>query len=871
MIRSIIICGAMMFGLMLPLQADQMKRILRLLERSEIEKAVEALREGLQEESNHAGYLWIAADLVSSDSLPYYDLDSAYILIKNAFVGYDSASEDQIRDFEKIPFDRSLIERSDANIRDLHWDRTQLALSHDALTEFNMKYPDAPQRLLADFQIDSLGFEAAVLQGTWQAYLDYQRKYPGSKFNDQAEGRYQRLLYQDKTGTGSEESLTSFVEKYTDSPYREQAIGRLLKFKLFWNSADSLIEFSRRYYPSLHAQKALSYAFHINKNLIVDPFFAGHYGQIDSLQEQHQLSQSNVFLLPTALGVSVVSLEDFTVRALSLDQVTGDFIHCSPYSLDYFFGRRAGRDVLIQRKGALAFEGDFVSAKNIGLGAVLLLKPDGIGTLIHKSGSVILENIEEADLIGNQWLKVQRAGKWTLASLNGVLLSDFVYDEIFEEGNFWIFEKDGLYAFSNKKSINDEAGTGGFTLIFKYDDYEVVDENWMIGFKGSREGLINQDLDFIIPWGDHVIYPYKEVPYAKNNGKYTIYPQIDGLVQQSYDEVLVNKNWMVFKRDSWYYKSLKQEIPMQFADSAGLIGEFYLMTVDSTKSALHFSTDTTLELSNGAQIVELTSAGHGADKTEEVYLNIIEEKAQRLYAGNGNLLFTLEEEQVSKSIGDSLFIVINSRGKKGIMTASGNWLIQPQYDFVSRSGDMLNLLLGSKIGGYQLSDSSFFSTSYVSNIEPFGKYFLTAQESGVGVVDADEQHLMEFRYRNLKLMNDSLVWVQTDSSWQIQDVISQQIMQYGVRSYEKMQLPLGHVYKVTTSRGYGLLSQDGSYIIAPGFSDIRMISDGTNYFFIGEKSVPEAGFYIWVGFDADGNKIFSEAYREEFYDQIACD
>ena len=846
-------------------RADDLKRIMRLLEKSDIQKAVESLKNGLKESPNHAGYLWIAAEINSTDTLSFYNLDSAYILIKQALVYYDSADQDQLKAFEKVALNMSDLIATDQKIRNLHWVKTQQSLSIEAILSFRKKYPEAPQETEAIYLRDSLAYEQAKNIHSWQSYQTYIEQYPQSAYYQAAREQYEYLLYNDKTGDRKLKSYQSFVEQFPQSPYREQAIGHILSYMLFWNDPEFLIAFVNQYSQSKHSQTALEYIYHMAPPLIQDPFLFNNYSRLDSLHVLHNLNQQPLFFYPTDSEVLQLNLKTLESSVYPLTSLLGETPYCQPYIFDYLLGEREGINHVINRAGYTFYAGDFTEHIDVGLG-VILLKKGSTGQLIHKTGKVIARNIEAAGMVDDQWIKVRRNNKWTLLSLNGQFLSPFEFDAIERKGRFWIFEKDGLYAFTNKQAILNEAGTGGFTLIFKYDDYEIVDDQWMIGFKGEMEGLINADLSFIIPWDLHQINPHPKVPYAIKNGRYYIYPQQKEMLRSSYSEVLISKSWLAVKAEKWRIRKMNDSDEWLEFDSVRMIGDHQIFVSDSVQSSVLFETDTMYTLIKGDEVRVMDSP---KTSKQESYLLVKNKDAFKVFTSTGVLM--MEEKLTDiKPVGDSVFVVTKNK-KVGLIDKTGSWVIENKYDFISKKGSIVNLLLNKKIGAYIMDDSVHIQPQYGSNLESFGSYFLTTKDMKYGLLDKMEQQVMPFQYNQLDYISDSLVWVKTDSSWQIQDIHNQKVFQYGIRSFERISTTAVELFIVSATGGYGLLTASGQYLITPSFSDIRVIGTGKEAIFLCEKAVPEAGFYLWVGFDQHGKRIFSEAYREDFYELIACD
>jgi hypothetical protein len=839
---------------------DHMKRIMRLLKKADVEKAVAILHEGLHESPDHPGYLWLAADLNATDSLPCFNIDSAFVLVKKALESYENISGEQLEDFEKVGFNKQNIMLTDEKIRKLQWKRTQELLTIEAIAAFRNKYPEAPQDTEAIFLRDSLAYIQTKNLDTWKAYQAYIQEYPQSAYYKRALDRYEALLYKDMTADGTLESFESFVDRYPSSPFREEAIGYIFDFKLFWNEPEPLIDFVHSFPESKHIQTALDYLYHLDPLLIRNQGLFLHYKKIDSLRAVDEANQSSLFLYPGSDKINAFIFQTAALGQFELNEVLGKGVYCDPYNQDYLAGAYENDQVLMDRLGHIFFQGSFDTYKEVGFGVILI--NDGVkGMLLHKNGDLLLTHVEDAGLIG-KWMKVKRNGKWALFSLNGTFLSPFEYDRIEVLGNFWVFEKNGLFALTNKRAIDEEVGSGGFTLMFKYDDLELIDDEWMIGFKGKMEGLINDQMEFIIPWATQTIYPNKQIPYSKRGSKYSIYPQLSSIQEGTYENVLVNNSWLALHYDTWQVYSFHALGTINVYDSVRLIGDDHLFVSDTSGSFVLFDADSSYQVQEGDQIRVLS-------KDDESYVLIENEEIKSIYASDGCLLLSEDFKDI-KLLGDSLFAVTSNK-KLGVVDHTGAWLVDDSYDFISKNGDVINLLESKKIGAYIVSDSVLIEPGYTSNVEAFGSYFLTSNESGYGLLDAEGVEVISFSNLSLDYFSDSLMWVKTDSSWQVQKIIGKNVIQFGIRSFESMDEIGQNIFRVSTSSGYGLLDENGGYLIPPTFSDIRVVEDGQNWIFVCEKAVPEASFYIWVGYDKDGQKLFSEAYREERYDRFSCD
>jgi hypothetical protein len=293
----------------------------------------------------------------------------------------------------------------------------------------------------------------------------------------------------------------------------------------------------------------------------------------------------------------------------------------------------------------------------------------------------------------------------------------------------------------------------------------------------------------------------------------------------------------------------------------------YVQQADSARLIFKSDRVVNMMLSQSAKVLTVTVNPQNSE-TRESYLLITGEDKQ-LFDFSGKRLFSTQSNDV-KPLGDSLFTVKLEDGY-GVLKNDTGWIVLPEYDFISRSDDMLALLKGNKIGAYDLAGGNIIEPSFASIPRKSGDYYQVTQNSSVGLIDKDMNQIMPFDYREILAFGDSLYWVQTDSSWQVQSLKESRLIYYGVRSFERIEKEGDSQFKVLTSSGYGILSFAAGYLVPPTFSDIRLFIVGDEVIYIAEKSVAEADFVIWVGFDSQGNRLFSEAYRESYFEQFACD
>ena len=96
--------------------------------------------------------------------------------------------------------------------------------------------------------------------------------------------------------------------------------------------------------------------------------------------------------------------------------------------------------------------------------------------LIHKSGYELFDkNYEDAYLVDGKYILLLEDGKYGLFSILGKRIYNFIFDDVFQEGSFILFQKDGLIAVSNSEKIFDDGFSINNHLNFLYIDYEYFD------------------------------------------------------------------------------------------------------------------------------------------------------------------------------------------------------------------------------------------------------------------------------------------------------------------------------------------------------------------------------------------------------------
>ncbi|MDW3197012.1 MAG: WG repeat-containing protein [Cytophagales bacterium] len=841
--------------------AKDLKKIFRALEKEDLPKALELISESLSEEPVNPGARYVLAGLLATDSLTLFDLDSARITVWQALEDYEQASEDELEDLEKNRVSIQNIQDLDTRIRDKHYARAMDTHTIVAFEAYMGWYAADPRNPNLVKLRDSLVWKEVKPQYTSTAYQQFFLKYPQSYYSPEARFGYDSLLYLENTRSDKLSDYVDFLKDQPETPYRDRAEKIIFERMTASNIAQDYERYFKGYPNSKQIRKAVNIWYHLNAN----PDLSGIAFR-DSLQR-----------VSTAIKrLTVPIYEDGEYRFmtssgammdLSFAEINRDYF-CGDIQTDFFFGGNDQQEIY-NRSGNLMYTGSFDLVEDLGLG-VLLLEGDQGKQLIHKSGFEIWDGLEDAAAIGDQWLRIKVNGKYGLISNTGYPITLFKYDDIYRDGVFWVFEKGESLAVYTTEKIMTQLQDDALELEFKFDDIEVVEDSLLIGFRGDWECLMNEQLSFMIPWGDYEVTPGTPFHYARTTDGYRFSQLQANSPRGLLTDLLENEVWIGVEQDSLWtlYNKNSLDAPKSGLDTLYLAGDFTAVyRDDSARMQVLFPNGIQTELTENQQVVAVSPL-----QNEELadYITILDEEETSLWNKAGALLFSGKYEEI-KPLDDSLFIT-KQRGKLGMINGKGEELIAFQYDAMQESDGLIFLLSKGKIGAYDIQDSTLILPRYESKLERFGPYYITRAKGKYGIIDESEDEIVDFDYDQIRYWNDSTAWVKDEADWSLMNLNDGSFLIDTVSNFEMIvgreDLQIATFYG---ERGYGLASSRNGELLPPKFNEIRNLGNQEDPLFTAEVYSPETGFYILLYLNEKGEKLGSYAFRVQEYEKIYCE
>lgn len=845
-------------------KTNDLRKVLKAVEKTDYDRAFSLLSQSLEKDTINPGAKWYLAELLSTDSLAFYRLDSAREMIQAALSDFDSASQKTIDLLAKQGYSRTTLMITFDKIKMISLRDAIKENSVQALEQFAVWYPDSPGQQTALRLRDSLAFLEAADENSWQAMARYISEYPQSHWIVNANVRYEKLLYEDFTKDQSKKSFEMFVQEFPESPYIEHAISHIYDFISVYDKQEVWKEFIQKYPKSKIAKKALDRLYHLDK----DEFFKFpsllKTVNIDSFIHIYNLESVPLLPIIEKGKIGYINQKGELVFPAFYEPKTEESIFCEIYTADFFASEKS----LINRNMVPVSTQAFDEVFDIGNG-VLLLKKGNSGTLLFKNGEVIANDISDAVLFDQKWIKAKRNEKFGLLSTSGNQLSAFQYDEIEIRGDFWVFYKEQRIAVTNEKQIVSETGEGGFTLAFKFEEIELINDQLIIGFNDNRECLLNAELEFIIPWGVYEVNPDPYLAFVRNpNQAYQLFNQktVQLLGANTFKQLYVTGKWLAVKNEVWQLLNLENQTIFMF-DSVKLINDFAVQIIENSGTSILFPNGQRIPL-EPKQTAKDLSFSTGLAKSE--FLEIATEKTKSVWDRYGQFLFQGYFEDVV-SLTDSLFR-ITYRKKQGVVDREGFYVIEPDYDFIQIKGDLLQLLKNNKIGTFDLKHQVLLNDNYDTGFERFEDNYLTSKNGMKGVIDRENNRIIHFLYKDIKSFNDTASWVLSDSSWQLISHRNQQILMNQIQQIELLHtVNQERFYKILTSSGYGIVSSRNGMIIDPAFTEIKLWQINKKPVFLCEYYHGKTDYYLLAYYNEKGEKIYAGAHTSLVYEQFYCE
>ena len=854
-------------------------RAFRQYEKGDIDKALETLEKSLEKDKLNPAGNFLYSVIFIDTAFNGYSIDSAYHFVNKAIANYQMVKEPKdLDDLKDVGVNTSSLEQLKDRVDALKF---AIVKSQHTIADYNkfiQKHKDAEQVPEAIALRNHIAFENASEVDTWQSYLAFVEAYPRSEDFDEANKRYKKLLFEDKTADGKLESLTSFLDDYAATPYRSQVEADIYNISTSANTIESYTDFLTEYPNSQLAKESAPLLYHLFKEQFPQQDFFEFFkfkSLTDSLQKAARLEAS--FLLPKIEdgAINFINKSGEVVLQTNFTEVNSDCL-CSPLLQDFVIGTKNEKQQLVGRNGEVFYEGNFVNAKDAGFGYVLLEKEEGF-ILIHKNGETIIDTPMESIAVLNQhFIRTQQNDFYGLTTISKKQLLSNEFIDIDTIANFiWLQKEEGI-ALVRPEELFPAADGQKINLQFDFEEVELLDNGDFLVVKNGQEAILWPNLETKIAFGDHRIYPKNYGWQLKSaRGIQLLHENHNSLSDLLYQKVIESSNWLGLKQSGKW--SLIDQSAMQPAlygyDSLGLWGENLAMLKKEEKVTAVFANGKKLDIPKGWEpklLVPQNYIASGEEAKFDFLMITGLKKARKIYNSFGKEILNLTLQDAVALRPNLLRL---QKTNAALTDSTGNYVLNFVYDGIgSNNNGYVSILDNGKVGVINVEKNIKIAPKYDKLLEPYSDTVLVATKGKLkGFITTSGKELSAFDYDEIRFFTDSIALGRIENEWFLHRIKDEALRFEGILEYEFItESENEKVMLITTESGKGVYSTRQNEIIDATYDEIKVLGTKEDPIYFAVKVVREANIYVVIYFDKNGNKLFTQSFKQDEYFKIAC-
>lgn len=855
------------------------KRAFRFYQRGDINKTVEALDRSISKDTLNPAAYHLYSLLYTDTAFYRYDVDTAYLYTNRAIAQMPLVTDAKdLSALNNLSVDSINLEKQKDKIDSLKFIDVKALHTIEGYNFFTQIHDDAIQIPEAIALRNHIGFEKSELTNTWQSYKAFMEEYPNAKDFDEAEKRYKRLIYEERTRDGKYESLTLFLEDFPNTPYRSKVEDGIFNYAIAVNTLSAFRDYLNTYPNEKHAKILSNRAYHIYKQKYPDSDFFEDFDfgfNTDSLKKAQAL-EDNLWL-PKLENGKITFIDEQGDSQLETDFYSlNQNCLCSPESNDFVFGEKNGQQQVIGRNGQVIYEGIFDQAIEAGFGFIIIRNVEG-DRLVHKSGDVIIDDPkEEIAVFDNRLIRTKSNGFYGLESIHGIpyLANEYIQIDTFKT-QFWLEKEDGIQLVKPEDIVSN-LHKDSFSFNAQFDEIEELPNGRIWAVRNDQETILDQQFNTIIPFTNQEIF---ERPYGwrleSEKGITLIHDRYDEVLRDSiFDQVLESDRWLVLQKDSsWSLLDQVGDIaPKTEYDSLAFWGENMVMLFKGNSTWALFKTGKSLLMKKGWEPKLLIPQQYitSGEKADNDFFMLSNAKNQRkIYNDMGREILSSTYKSVTALSSNMLRL---QKRNAALADSTGHYILNFIYDGIgSNNQGYVSILDKGKVGVINPAKGVKIPPTFEKLLEPYADTVLIASDKNYkGFVNTKGKELTAFEFDEVLYYNDTVALTRIEDEWLLYDISADETIYDGVLEYEQIHSDSQQTLLVTKEKGKGVFDFFEGELIEPTYTDIKILGTPENPIYFAMKLVAEADIYIVIYFDKNGNKLFTQSFREDEYFRIAC-
>jgi hypothetical protein len=232
--------------------AGDLDRAFKYINTGEYDKALQNIREELNDDNKNTAANFAMAKLFSSKDYKKYNIDSATIYINKAYAAMPLKPDDkQTKKYVKLGVRDFTIKELFDEINKAALEKAKSVNSFDSYDHFLMYSRDTSLNSTATDRRDEIRYNELKIREQIAPLKEFLNTYPKSKKFAEANQLYEKLLYADITKPDTYQAYKEYLDKYPTGPFAADAKAkydlRLYEAYLKKNKLEDYNEFEKNY------------------------------------------------------------------------------------------------------------------------------------------------------------------------------------------------------------------------------------------------------------------------------------------------------------------------------------------------------------------------------------------------------------------------------------------------------------------------------------------------------------------------------------------------------------------------------------------------------------------------------------------------
>ncbi|MEH0157862.1 WG repeat-containing protein [Limibacter armeniacum] len=849
--------------------------MIKSLEKGDFERVKKKVDKNLEKEALNveAAYL-LTLYYADKRNTGAYQLDSAYKFVRVGLGLFDQLDTETKTEFAEDGFTNETLTTVKERIESTAFSQADSLYTEESFRDFVLRFPEAQQLKEAKSLRDSLAFVQAEQEDTYQSYQQFIDKYPDAVQKPDAEKRYDKLLYTDKTRLGSKSAYADFIRDYPNSPFKSEADRKLFDLLTFDHKEESYQEYVRQF-PD-YAYAALAWEFLWYKYTDKKAFFKFYpdspakykkLATVDSLKYYPYYSaESETFGFFDHKGVMQVKP--------SAVKIPEDYL-CEGVQEDYIIFSDGTKQGTYNKIGEQCLRVEYDAIEPFSQDILRVRIGDKWG-LIHKSGFEMMPcKYNKIEPLTEGLVKVSNNKKWGVSTCYDRLLLPEDHDYIEStQGTIFILKS------GNKVGVIKESdllyAENSITVQYPYDDAEKIKRGFIEVEKQEQVSVLNALGEVVIPFTDEIIET-EEGWLVYKDSTVTILDHFGNRINENVFEKAIEgpSYYAVKQKGQWGVMNFDGVVFIDVTyDTLSFLGKKGILLEKGDEKLGYFDGEQLVPLSKYNRIkVEVGRKLEGEVYREVPYI-IAEAKNRKMQLLSENGEIILKPRYNDINIINEELVMVKSGSKRGLFDLAGKRVVSEEYDGIaSNAPGLYSIFKQEKFGLYHHWKGVTIPPSYDVLLKPYGNSdsVFIAKKGNYGLIDIQDEPIVDFEYDELKYWNDSVALVHHSGKWKLLNIKGKYFLPEVFESFRLVKETDDETVLITyRSTGYGVLSNKRGRIIIEEFSDIINLGTVEEPIYFVERSISQVGLYVILYFDKDGKLLKENILRERAYQNIVC-